>query len=143
MATLNRLLIAEATEYEFKSAVEANKPRSLLKTVSAFANGVGGSIYFGVSGDGVAAGLDPEYAVPSFRSTEQSFVVTLRNLNYGKSSMPTGADGGIENGIKNGVEKNTEKILNAIRTNPKITQKRLADETGLSVRTVARELKQP
>ncbi len=42
MTTLNQLLIAEATEYEFKSAVEVNKPRSWLKTVSAFANGVGG-----------------------------------------------------------------------------------------------------
>jgi ATP-dependent DNA helicase RecG len=58
MATLNQFLIAEATEYEFKSAVEANKPRSWLKTVSAFANGVGGSLYFGVSDDGVAIGLD-------------------------------------------------------------------------------------
>ncbi len=58
MTTLNQFLIAEATEYEFKSAVEINKPRSWLKTVSAFANGVGGSIYFGVSDDGVAIGLD-------------------------------------------------------------------------------------
>ena len=61
MATLNQFLIAEATEYEFKSAVEANKPRSWLKTVSAFANGVGGSFYFGVSDDGVVVGLaDPQ-----------------------------------------------------------------------------------
>jgi ATP-dependent DNA helicase RecG len=58
METLNQLLIAEATEYEIKSEVEAKKPRGWLKTVSAFANGVGGSIYFGVSGEGVAAGLD-------------------------------------------------------------------------------------
>ncbi|MDR2295458.1 MAG: putative DNA binding domain-containing protein, partial [Clostridiales Family XIII bacterium] len=58
MPTLNRLLLAEATEYEFKSAAEFNKPRSWLKTVSAFANGVGGSLYFGVSNDGVAVGLD-------------------------------------------------------------------------------------
>jgi ATP-dependent DNA helicase RecG len=58
MLTLNQLLIAEATEYEFKSTVEANKPRSWLKTVSAFANGVGGSIYFGVSDNSVAIGLD-------------------------------------------------------------------------------------
>jgi hypothetical protein len=62
--------------------------------------------------------------------------VALKNLNYGKASMPTGTDGGIENSIDDGVEKNTEKLLNAIRTNPKIIQKRLADETGLSVRTV-------
>jgi len=58
MATLNQFLIAEATEYEFKSAVEVTKPRSWLKTVSAFANGVGGSLYFGVSNEGVAVGLD-------------------------------------------------------------------------------------
>jgi ATP-dependent DNA helicase RecG len=58
MATLNRLLIAEAAEYDFKSAAEASKPRSWLKSVSAFANGVGGSLYFGVSDDGVAIGLD-------------------------------------------------------------------------------------
>jgi len=58
MLTLNQLLIAEATEYEFKAAVEANKPRSWLKTISAFANGIGGSIYFGVSDDGVAVGLE-------------------------------------------------------------------------------------
>jgi ATP-dependent DNA helicase RecG len=58
MTTLNQLLIAEATEYEFKSAVEVNKPRSWLKTISAFANGVGGNIYFGVSDEGVAIGLN-------------------------------------------------------------------------------------
>ncbi|MDR1019163.1 MAG: putative DNA binding domain-containing protein [Synergistaceae bacterium] len=83
----------------------------------------------------------PEDAVPSFRSTEQSFVVALKNLNYGKVSMPTGTDDGIENGIDDGVEKNTEKILSVILANPKITQKQLADETDLSVRTIARELK--
>jgi ATP-dependent DNA helicase RecG len=63
MTTLNQILIAEATEYDFKSAVEVNKPRSWLKTVSAFANGVGGSIYFGVSDDGVAVGLDNAWKV--------------------------------------------------------------------------------
>jgi len=83
----------------------------------------------------------PEDVVPLFRSTEQSFVVTLKNLNYGMVSMPFGINCGIENGIDDGIEKNTEEIINAILANPKITQKRLADETGLSVRTVARELK--
>jgi ATP-dependent DNA helicase RecG len=56
-------------------------------------------------------------------------------------SPDDGIDDGIDEGIENGIEKNTEKILNAISADPKITQKRLADETGLSVRTVARELK--
>ena len=54
---LNQFLLAEAAEYEFKSVVELNKPRSWLKTVSAFANGVGGSLYFGVSDEGIVVGL--------------------------------------------------------------------------------------
>lgn len=51
--------------------------------------------------------------------------------------MPSGTDGGIDDGV----EKSTEKILNAMLVNPEITEKELAAETGLSVRTVARELK--
>ena len=47
MKTLDQFFIAEATEYEFKTAVETGKPRSGLKMVGAFANGVGGSICFG------------------------------------------------------------------------------------------------
>ncbi len=79
----------------------------------------------------------PEEAAPSFRSTEQSFVVTLKNLNYGMASMPSGIDVGIDDGV----EKSAEKVLTAILSEPRITQKQLAKESGLSVRTVARELK--
>lgn len=32
MSTLNQLLIAEATEYEFKSVLETQRPKSWLKT---------------------------------------------------------------------------------------------------------------
>lgn len=50
--------IAEATEYEFKSAVEVKKAKSWLKTVSAFSNGLGGTIYFGVNKDGTFQGVE-------------------------------------------------------------------------------------
>jgi len=87
----------------------------------------------------------PEDTAPLFHSTEQSFIVTLPNLNYGKISMPNGVSDGIENGIENGIvdgiENNTEKILKEIHIHPKITQKQLSIKTNLSVRTVARELK--
>ncbi|MDR1019790.1 MAG: hypothetical protein LBL73_03445 [Synergistaceae bacterium] len=43
MPTLSELLIAETTEYEFKSELEVKRPKSWLKTVSAFANGLGSS----------------------------------------------------------------------------------------------------
>ena len=50
-------LIAEATECDFKLAVEKDKPVSWLKSVSAFANGIGGTLFFGVDDNGKAVGL--------------------------------------------------------------------------------------
>lgn len=52
------LLVSEATEYEFKSSVEIGKSKNWLKTISAFSNGLGGSIFFGVDKDGNPEGLD-------------------------------------------------------------------------------------
>ena len=40
-------LIAEATECDFKVALETKKPKSWLKSVSAFSNGIGGTLFFG------------------------------------------------------------------------------------------------
>lgn len=37
-------LIAECTAYDFKMMLEEKKPKSWLKSVSAFANGLGGSL---------------------------------------------------------------------------------------------------
>lgn len=50
-------LIAEATEIDFKQALEINKPKSWLKSVSAFANGIGGSLVFGVDNNKNIIGL--------------------------------------------------------------------------------------
>ncbi len=50
-------LIAECTAYDFKSMLEEKKPKSWLKSVSAFANGMGGSLFFGVDDDGNVRGL--------------------------------------------------------------------------------------
>ena len=40
--------IAEATECDFKVALEVKKPKSWLKSVSAFANGIGGTLFSGL-----------------------------------------------------------------------------------------------
>lgn len=50
--------IGEATEYDKKVALEEKKPKSWLKSVSAFANGSGGMLIFGVSNDNILAGLE-------------------------------------------------------------------------------------
>ena len=50
-------LIAEATECDFKLALETKKPKSWLKSVSAFSNGIGGTLFFGISDDRKPIGL--------------------------------------------------------------------------------------
>ena len=49
--------IAEATECDFKVALEIKKPKSWLKSVSAFANGIGGTLFFGIDNDRNVIGL--------------------------------------------------------------------------------------
>lgn len=51
-------LISECTAYDYKLMLEEKKPKSWLKSVSAFANGLGGSLFFGVDNDGVVKGVD-------------------------------------------------------------------------------------
>lgn len=51
-------LISECTAYDFKLMLEEKRSKSWLKSVSAFANGQGGSLFFGVNDDGVIQGLD-------------------------------------------------------------------------------------
>lgn len=51
-------IIAETTEYDFKVALETRKPKSWLKSVSAFANGIGGTLIFGISDDREIIGID-------------------------------------------------------------------------------------
>lgn len=64
--------------------------------------------------------------------------MTLKNLNYAKLSTPRGDDVGVDNGDEN----NVNLILNAISEDPKITQKNIAIKTGLSTRTVSREIRE-
>ena len=53
-----KALIAECTAYDFKVMLEEKKPKSWLKSVSAFANGLGGSLFFGIDNGGLVKGLD-------------------------------------------------------------------------------------
>ena len=53
-----KILVAECTAYDYKVELEERKPKSWLKSVSAFANTRGGSLFFGVDNDGLVRGLD-------------------------------------------------------------------------------------
>lgn len=51
-------LIGETTEYDKKQQLEAKKPKSWLKSVSAFANGNGGTLVFGITDDDEIVGVE-------------------------------------------------------------------------------------
>lgn len=51
-------IIGESSQYEKKEKLERNKPKSWLKSVSAFANTLGGTIIFGLSDNDKLIGLE-------------------------------------------------------------------------------------
>ena len=53
----SKLLIGETTAYDKKQMLEVRRPKSWLKSVSAFANGEGGILIFGISDDDQILGL--------------------------------------------------------------------------------------
>ena len=57
MQIRNNTLITECSAYDFKEMLERKKVKSWLKSVSAFANTDGGSLFYGVNDDGVIVGL--------------------------------------------------------------------------------------
>ncbi|MCI6796663.1 MAG: ATP-binding protein, partial [Succinatimonas sp.] len=52
-----KFLIGETTVYDKKQQLEIKRPKSWLKSVSAFTNGEGGTLLFGISDDDHVVGL--------------------------------------------------------------------------------------
>lgn len=61
-------LIGETTEYDKKREVEMKKPKSWLKSVSAFANGIGGTLIFGIADDDTVIGIEDIKGISEFVS---------------------------------------------------------------------------
>ena len=75
-------LIGETTEYDKKVALEVKKPKSWCKSVSAFANGIGGALIFGVSNDGEIVGLnDAEHDAEIISEQIKNRLNPLPNFN--------------------------------------------------------------
>lgn len=62
-------LIGASTEYDKKQMLEEKDPRSWCKSVSAFANGIGGFLLFGISNDGELVGLSDAERISEIIST--------------------------------------------------------------------------
>lgn len=71
-------LIAECTAYDFKVKLEEKRPKSWLKSVSAFANGLGGSLFFGIDNDGIVKGFgDVQHVCEAISSRIRDYMDTL------------------------------------------------------------------
>ena len=74
-------LISECTAYDFKLMLEEKKPKSWLKSVSAFANGLGGSLFFGIDDDGIVKGLhDAQYVCESISCKIRDYMDPLPDV---------------------------------------------------------------
>ena len=116
-------LIGEATVYDKKLELEARKPRSWCKSISAFANGDGGALIFGVANDGTVVGLqEPEATaekiseiikvrmdpIPEFNLRFEKIEDKVLIILYIRKGSDTpyyySADGGLETFIRVGNE---------------------------------------
>ena len=68
--TLDKILNVECSTYDFKASVEKKKTKSWLKSISAFANTKGGSLFFGIDDSGNVIGLEHAQADAEFISQE-------------------------------------------------------------------------
>lgn len=58
------------------------------------------------------------------------------------ADVPTGSEAAVEKTVEKTGEKTVEKILNLLRANPRLTQRELAAQTGLSRRGIEWNLKE-
>ena len=85
-----KTLIAECTAYDFKVMLEEKKPKSWLKSVSAFANGLGGSLFFGIDNDGIVKGLgDVQHVCETISSKIRDYMDRLPEVEI----IPHDVDG--------------------------------------------------
>ena len=92
--------------------LEEKKPKSWLKSVSAFANGLGGSLFFGIDNEGII-----------FASTDTP------NVGDHEGDMSVTK-----------LTERQQKILNLIKESPTITGRKMSVMLSVSQRTIERDL---
>ena len=117
-------LIGEATEYDKKVALEEKRPKSWCKSVSAFANGVGGFLVFGISDDDEIIGLEnaehdaesisnliktrldpvPEFHLSFYKTENEKKLILLNVLSGDETPYYYSGDGVLEAYVRMGNE---------------------------------------
>lgn len=117
-------LIGEATEYDKKLALEERKPKSWCKSVSAFANTLGGALVFGISNEDEVVGLEnpgkdaekiseiiksrlnpiPEFNLRFYKTEDEKVLIILDIFKGDETPYYYSADGDIEAYVRVGNE---------------------------------------
>ena len=117
-------LIGEATEYDKKLALEEKKPKSWCKSVSAFANTLGGALIFGISNDDEIVGLEnpikdaekiseliksrlnpiPEFNLKFYKTEDEKVLIILDVFKGEETPYYYAADGDLEAYVRVGNE---------------------------------------
>ena len=109
-----KILIAECTAYDYKVKLEERKPKSWLKSVSAFADTRGGSLFFGVDNNGIVNGLDDVQHVCEVIRFKGNILLLLREaVNFVKSNTRNGWEK-LPDGRKNKREYAERAVLEAL-----------------------------
>lgn len=120
-------LIGEATAYDKKQMLEVKRPKSWLKSVSAFANGEGGTLIFGISDDDKIVGIADAYQTKEF--VKGNGEVFVKEFVKGSSKF-----------AKEFV-KASRQIYKLISQNPQINAVQMAESMGLSARQIQKYLR--
>lgn len=117
-------LIGEATEYDKKLALEERKPKSWCKSVSAFANTLGGALIFGISDEDEIVGLEnpgkdaekiseiiksrlnpiPEFNLRFYKTEDEKVLIILDIFKGDETPYYYSADGDLEAYVRVGNE---------------------------------------
>ena len=160
-------LIAECTAYDFKLMLEEKKPKSWLKSVSAFANGLGSSLFFDIDNDNVVKGLDDIQNVMTqldymekrgfgltricnetkalegykykLKPVFKSTPPQFQTIIFASSDTPNVGDhDGDMSETK--LTECKQKILTLIKESPTITGKQMSKALSVSQRTIERDI---
>ena len=117
-------LIGEATEYDKKLSLEERKPKSWCKSVSAFANTLGGSLIWGISNEDEIVGLVnpssdaekiseiiknrlnpiPEFKLRFYKTEDEKVLIILDIFKGEETPYYYSADGALEAYVRVGNE---------------------------------------
>ena len=134
MQIRNNTLITECSAYDFKELLERKKVKSWLKSVSAFANTEASSFFttFYNLNWGENARMSVEEVANRVNNTLEKYPVNEKST---LERYP------VKQNLNKPVGRTAQRIIDMVISNPMITREKMADELGISLEGVKKQIK--